>query len=243
MVGTITTSLTNQYKMDCLLGASPVFVVSNSQTGNTVASNNWIISLSNTANLSLGMTITSPAGINTTSTPVYISGIVNSSALVMSVPSTSATQNVMTFAGDTINMALIKFNPTNNYNRSETTCYQNLVGASDEASGAGYSNQGVSLTVSILPDVPDSNTAITNFSPNPSWTSATLDVAGAMIFSKAVRSGRSGPNATSFAFATGNTGWHAIGVYDFGGEQKVTSGTLTVNMPTANGTAAVIRVA
>jgi len=249
----ITTCITNQYKLDLLQGAAPVIVLSNTQPGNTFASSNQLMSgLTSTANLSVGMMITG-ANVNAANV-TYIQRIINSTALEMSQGSAGVSvANNYTFQGDTLRMALIRFgSQAGTYDRN-TVAYANIVTTSDEVVGTGYTANGVTLTVAQMPDVPDSNTAITNFSPNPSWTTATINTAGAMIYYiqasnssfSGCRSGKTGANGTSFVNAVPgtNAAYHAIGLYDFGGEQKVTSGTLTVNMPTANGTAAVIRIA
>lgn len=243
MPGVITTGVTNQAKMD-LFGGGLMIVASNSQTGNTFASPNTLINqLTNTFPLWVGMTVTHTH--QNAGNTEFITRIINSTAVEVSEPPTGASQESITFAGDQVWIALIKFSPTNNYNSTNTSCYANLVVASDEGSGTGYAAGGVQLTVAANPDIPDSNTAIVNFSPNPSWTTATLDVAGCMLYTKGQNSGRTGANNSSSVLAGigTNTAFHAISVHDFGGEQKVTAGTLTVNMPTANGSAAILRIA
>lgn len=241
-MGTITTCVTNQAKLDMFQGAL-IICASNAQTGNVFASPNTLVNaLTNTFPLSVGMTVsfTNQNAANTT----QVQRIINSTAVELSEPATGAAQQTLTFSGDVLKMALIKFTPTGTYDRS-TSCYANIVTTSDEATGTGYTANGVALTVAARPDVPDSNTAIVNFSPNPSWTTATLDVAGCMIYTTGQRNGRTGANdSVSVLAGVGtNTAYHAISLHDFGGEQKVTAGTLTVNMPTANGTAAILRIA
>jgi len=234
-----------------LLGSSPLIAQTVTANGQVFTTNLvWIVNATatsnSTANLYVGMSVTGGnvgAG-NTT----YIQRIVNSTAveLTQQPAAGNTTGGPYTFAGDVLKMALIKFGPTGTYDRT-TTNYGNLVTQADEGSGTGYTANGVALTIAQMPEVPDSNTAVTNFSPNPSWTTATLDVAGAMIYTTALRVGRTSQtgNNTAIVNATpgSNLAYHCIGLYDFGGEQKVTAGTLTVNMPTANGSAAVIRVA
>lgn len=240
----ITTCMTNQAKMD-LFSGSMVIMLSNVQTGNCFAAPNTLVNaLTNTYPLRVGMkvTFTNQNAANTT----WIQRIINSTAIELSEPATGAAQQSMTFAGDTLNIALIKFTgQAGTYDRI-TSCYANIVTTSDEVVGTGYTAGGLALTVAAVPDVPDSNTAIINFSPNPSWTSATINAAGCMIYNTQARSGMTGANATTAGVLAGigtNSALHAISLHDFGGAQQVTSGTFTVNMPTANGTAAILRIA
>lgn len=238
----ITTCVTNQFKMD-LFSGSAVVCASNAQTGNVFTSPNTLVNqLTNTFPLAVGMTVTftNQNAANTT----LVQRIINSTAVEITEPATAAAQQTITFNPDVLKMALIKSGMTGTYDRT-TSCYANIVTTSDEATGTGYTANGVALTVAANPDVPDSNTAIINFSPNPSWTTATLSVAGCLIYNTNQRSGRTGQN-TSVAVLAGigtNTAYHAVSLHDFGGTQAVTAGTLTINMPTANGTAAILRIA
>lgn len=235
--------MTNQTKMDMFSG-SLVVMLANVQTGNVFTSPNTLMNqLTNTYPIRVGMTVTG-TGVNAGNT-TFVQRIINSTAVELSEPAVSAQQQSYTFSGDTLKIALIKFTPTGTYDRT-TSCYANIVTTSDEVVGTGYSAGGTALVVAAVPDVPDSNTAIINFSPNPSWTTATIDAAGCMIYNSVARSGMTGANATSAGALAGigtNTALHAISLHDFGGEQKVTAGTFTVNMPTANGTAAILRIA
>lgn len=259
-MATITTCITNQAKMDFFMGGN-VIAVSNAQTGNVIATNNIINQLTNTAPLTVGMWVNCTNQNTVSGAPTYVTQIVNSTAVYVSTFPTAAAQQTITFRGDTLFMALISFTFARSYDRN-TKCLANLqVATSDEASGTGYTANGVQLTIAapgvgFAADIIDSNTAILNFSPNPSWTSATLNVEGCMIYNwgqgnvaGACRQGwtASGASANSgtvgLSTAGANVGQHAISLHDFGGQQTVTGGTLTVNMPTANGTAAILRIA
>ena len=258
-MGTITTCITDTAKMD-MMQAGVLIALANSQVGNTFAASNTLLgALSNTAPLMVGMTINTGNNLNAANV-AFIQRIINSTAIEMSEPAAGASNGTYTFTGDVLNVALIKFTPTGTYDRN-TKCFANV--QADEATGTGYTANGVALTV-VAPgaglgvDVLDSNTAITNFS-NPSWTSATLNVAGMAIFTRGMINATpstptqrigytpAGVSANSSSIGLANVGsnataQHVISLHDFGGQQVVTSGTFTVVMPAANGTAAILRL-
>lgn len=260
MPGTITTCMTNQCKLDLMQGGV-LFALSNSQVGNTFASPNTQLSaLTNTAVLCVGMTIFNGNNLNAANVAT-IARIINSTAVEMSEPGSAAGNGTFVFTGDVYNVALIKYQPTNSYDRN-TACFANVQG--DEASGTGYTANGQALTLAAPGtgrgvDIIDSNTACVNFS-NPSWTTATLNVAGMVIFSRGIINNTpstptqrigytaSGASVNSSSIGLANVGsnataQHTISLHDFGGQQVVTAGTFTINMPTANGTAAILRIA
>lgn len=94
--------------------------------------------------------------------------------------------------------------------------------AANEVVGTGYSAGGKTLT-NTAPDQ-GGTTGFTSFATPIVWTGATFTARGAQIFntSQANRS---------------------VGVFDFGTNVPVVSGNFTVNMPTANASAAVLRIA
>ena len=132
-----------------------------------------------------------------------------------------AIHNFTTSTGNTFKMALIKFAPTGSYDAT-TANYSSITGNSDEVSGTGYTAGGTTLT-NVTPTT-SGTTAYTNFSGTIQWTTATIDAAGMMIY-----------NSTNSN--------KACGVFDFGGEQKSTAGTFTINMPSATSSTAILRVA
>ena len=123
--------------------------------------------------------------------------------------------------GDTFNIALIKVAPSGTYDAA-TTNYSDITGNSDEVTGAGYTAGGNALT-NVEPAV-SGTTAFIDFSPDPTWTSASFSTTGCMIY-----------NATE--------GGKACSVHDFGGTQTVSSGTFTAIMPVADAANAVLRIA
>lgn len=132
-----------------------------------------------------------------------------------------AQHNFTATTGNTFKMALIKVSPTGTYGAASTN-YSNITGNSDEVSGTGYSAGGATLT-NVTPTT-SGTTALTTFSPNPSWTSATFSTTACMIY-----------NSSSSN--------KSVATYDFGGTQTVSGGTFTVVMPTADASNAILRIA
>lgn len=229
MPGVITTATVNSFKQQLLEGGHN-FMASNTQTGTTTNANNTITALTSTVPLVIGMQVTAAANV---ATNTFVAYIINSTACQISNTATGTGAISLNFTADTFKLALIKFNPTGTYDRSITT-YAQLTGNTDEVSGTGYTAGGFTLT-NVSPTVPDSNTAITTFSVNPSWTSATIDAAGAMIYNNGI----STLGLARFGNGIAN---NTVSNHDFGGEQKVTNGTFTVTIPAANGTVGLLRI-
>ena len=100
---------------------------------------------------------------------------------------------------------------------ASTTVYS----ASNEASGTGYTAGGNTLTVSQVPTSTDT-TAFLSFSPT-SWASSTISARGALIY-----------NSTQSD--------KAVAVLDFGDTKTTTNQTLTIELPTADSSSAIIRI-
>ena len=90
------------------------------------------------------------------------------------------------------------------------------------SSGTAYTSGGATLT-SVTP-TSDSTTAVCDFS-DTSFTSASFTARGCLIFNDSA------------------TGDPAVCVIDFGSDKTVTSGTFTIQFPTADATNAIIRLA
>ena len=116
--------------------------------------------------------------------------------------------------GHTLKMALFTSSATLD---ATTTAYS----TTNESSGTGYTAGGATLAnvaVSL-----SGTTAFVDFD-NVSFTSATIsDAAGALIYNSSASD-------------------RAIAVIDFGATKSVSSGTLTITLPTASATTALIRV-
>ena len=93
---------------------------------------------------------------------------------------------------------------------------------SNEVSGTGYTAKGNALT-SVTPTL-DSSTAVCDFA-DTSFTSASFTARGCLIFNDSHSSDA------------------AVCAIDFGADKTVTSGTFTIQFPTADASNAIIRIA
>ena len=121
-----------------------------------------------------------------------------------------------TQGGNTFNLALYTSSATLN---KSTTVY---VTANEVANGNGYTTKGTALT-NVTPAL-SGDTACCDFA-DVSFTSASFTTRGCLIF-----------NDT----ATNDPGVCAI---DFGGDKTVSSGTFTIQFPTADASNAILRIA
>ena len=127
----------------------------------------------------------------------------------------TGTHNFTASSGDTFNLALYTSSATLN---KSTTAYT----TSNEVSGSGYTAKGNALT-SVDPALSGS-TAVCDFA-DTSFTSASFTARGCLIFNDSA------------------TGDPAVCAIDFGSDKTVTSGTFTIQFPTADASNAIIRIA
>lgn len=120
---------------------------------------------------------------------------------------------------DTLKLALIKATPTGTYGAA-TTNYSDVTGNSDEASGTGYSAGGGTLDSPVI--TLSGTTAFVDFA-DEAFSNVTVSADGCIIYNSSQSN-------------------KAIAVFDFGGTVSATSGTLTVQFPTADASNAVIRL-
>ena len=121
--------------------------------------------------------------------------------------------------GDTFKLSLY----TNSASPTKSTTVY-FTGDEVSESGTGYTAGGNSLT-SVTPAL-STDTAVCDFS-DTNWTSATITARGALIY-----------NST----ATPDNE-QAVCVLDFGGDKTCTSGTFTIQFPTADASDAILRLA
>lgn len=137
-----------------------------------------------------------------------------------------AIHNFTITTGHVFKNALFKATVTGTYGLA-TTNYSDMTGNSDEvASGAGYTTGGFAWTAAqnVTPTV-NTNVATWGWSVNPSWTSATFSTDGCLIYNS----------------SASNKG---TGVFSFGSTQSVSSGTLTLVLPSnTSPTLAILRLA
>ena len=123
--------------------------------------------------------------------------------------------NFTASTGNTFNLALYTSSATLG---AGTTAYT----TSQEVTGTGYTAKGNALT-SVTP-VADGTTAVCDFADS-SFTSATFTANGCLIFNDSA------------------TGDPAVCAVAFGGDKTVSSGTFTIQFPTAAATTAIVRIA
>ena len=119
--------------------------------------------------------------------------------------------------GHTFKIALF----TSSASLDATTTIYSTSNEISNTSGSAYSAGGATLT-SVTPTL-DSSTAVCDFA-DVSFTSATFTANGALIY-----------NDTQSD--------KAVAVIAFGGDKTVTSGTFTIQFPTADASNAIIRIA
>lgn len=207
-MASITTAMCTSFKKEVLEGAHQLQGTI-TVTGDVTSASKDITNLSSVADLSAGMLVSGsniPAG-------TYTSKLNSNTSVGMDAAATgSATGQSIIFKGDQIAFALIKNGYTGTYDAASTN-YSDITGNSDEASGAGYTTGGYVWAAGAMITPASSGTgAYCQPSSNPSWTNATLDVQGGMLY-----------NYTKLG--------KGIAVESFGGQQKVTGGTLTLLLP------------
>jgi hypothetical protein len=211
-------------------GAGHCFQATITPTGNVSNTAQTITSMSSNAGIAVGMSVTG-TGIPT---GAVVASIDSATQITVSLAATASNSGVtLTIGGDVFKIALIKVTPTGTYGAA-TVNYTDVTGNSDEVSGTGYTATGTALT-NVSPVI-SGTTAYINFSPNPSWTSATFSTTGCIIYNTIARiGGTSGTNTIGSG--------RAMGVFDFGGVQTVSAGTLTILCPSATASTAIFRLA
>jgi len=124
--------------------------------------------------------------------------------------------NFTASSGNTFNLALYTSSASLG---AATTAYTT---SNEVANGNGYTTKGNALT-SVTP-VADSTTAVCDFA-DTSFTSASFTARGCMIFNDSA------------------SGDPSCVIIDFGSDKTVTSGTFTIQFPTADASNAIIRIA
>ena len=124
------------------------------------------------------------------------------------------THNFTASSGDSFKLALYTSSASLG---ASTTAYS----TSNEVSGTGYTAGGAALT-SVTPTT-DGTTAICDFA-DVSFTSASFTANGCLIYND-------------------DQSDKAVAVIAFGGDKTVSSGTFTIQFPTADASNAIIRIA
>ena len=130
----------------------------------------------------------------------------------------TAVHNFTASTGNTFNLALY----TSSATLSKSTTAYSATNEITNTSGTAYTAKGNALT-SVTP-VLSTDTAVCDFA-DTSWTSASFTANGCLIFND---SAASDPAVCAIAF---------------GGDKTVSSGTFTIQFPTADASDAIIRIA
>jgi len=226
-MGSITTAMTTSSKAEYMAAAHCINATVTATASSSTSTS--YTAASSLAGIAIGMTF---SGTNVGSGSV-VAAITSASAFTSSVASTgSISGGTLTFVADPLFVALIIPSPAGTYGAASVN-FTDITGNTDEVSGTGYTTGGLLLT-NVSP-VTSGTTGYVNFSPNPSWTSATFSTAGCMIYNTVARNGgTSGTNTVG--------GGRALGVYSFSGTQTVSAGVLTLIMPSATSSTAVLRI-
>jgi len=126
------------------------------------------------------------------------------------------THNFTNSSGNTFKLAL--FTNSASFNAA-TTAYT----TTNEVGNSGSYSQGGGTLTNVTPTT-TGTTAVTDFNPDLSFTTATITARGALIYNSSVSN-------------------KAIAVLDFGGDKSSTSGTFSIVFPAKTATGAIIRIA
>lgn len=124
------------------------------------------------------------------------------------------------FTTDNIKVALIKVSPSGTYGAA-TTNYSDVTGNSDEATGTNYTVGGQTLDTPSI--TTSGTTAFVDFA-DETFSDITIATTGCIIYN-ASKSNKS------------------ICVIDFGGTISSVAGNLTLEIPTADASNAIVRIA
>ena len=127
------------------------------------------------------------------------------------------THNLTATTGDTFKIALFTSSATLGAGTTTFSATNEIT----NSSGTAYTSGGATLT-SVTPTL-DSSTAVCDFD-DVSYTSASFTANGALIYNSSQSN-------------------KAVAAIAFGGDKTVTSGTFTIQFPTADASNAIIRIA
>lgn len=237
-----TTAMTTTLKSE-MMQAAHCFLITLALASTTGTSGQFTLTVTSVAGIAVGM----PASGTNVAAGAIVSSIDSQTQVTVSKPHTGTVNTTVTFTGDSFKLLLIKSSPGRTFDGTQTNVgtpgtagpTTTNVGT-DEASGTGYTTGGLALTnVSPVSTNPTTSAAI-SFSNTIQWTGATLSVTAAIIYNTTVRLGAAANGIT--ANASGSAINRVASVHDLGGTQSVTAGTLTLTVPTQDGTTGLIRI-
>ena len=232
-MATPTTAFCTTAKQEIATGGH-CFLANVSTLGNTAATsaNQYLIGLTSTAGIAVGMLVNSISNTSTTGVTnniSYVSKIINSTSVKIDVqPTTASNAGTIVFIGDQFYFGLLNavcsfaWGASANcygYGSAVGTPAANLVGTDElTAANVGYTVGGFPL-VNISPAV-SGTVAYWSFAANPSWTGATFSTSGGFIYNNFGRIGGAGGNVTN----SGNG--RMISIHSFGGLSLFRQGRL-----------------
>lgn len=237
-----TTAICTTLKAE-VLQAVHNFLATTTQTASGVSAAFTLTGMASTANIAVGMAAT---GTNVAAGAV-VSSIDSATQVTLSKAHTGTiTTLTITFTADAFKLLLIKSSPVRTFDGTQTNVGTPGTAAAsatnvgtDEASGTGYTTGGLALTNVTPVSTNPTTSAAASFSGTIQWTGATISTVAAVIYNNSVRQGSA--NGIT-ANASGSAIGRSVSVHDFGGTQSVTAGTLTLTVPTQDGTTGLIRI-
>src|SRR5580704_6178763 len=232
-----TTAIATTFKSELLEGTHNFFVPV-TQTMSGVSGAFTLTGGTSTAGIVVGMAVT---GTNVAAGAVVASIDSATQVTVSKAHTGTITTQTITFTGDVFKLLLIKSGAGGTYSGANSNVgtpgtgspTATNVGTDEVAASGTYSSGGIALNnLSPVATNPTTSAAV-SFSTTIQWTGATLSVICAVIYNTTVRQGSANGVAAN---ASGSGINRVVSVHDFGGTQSVTSGTLTLTVPTQDGT-------
>lgn len=213
-------------------------------SGNSGTSGQFTIAVTTVSGVTVGMAVAG-TGIGASA---IVSAINSQTGLTLSVANSGTVSGSLTFTAGSFKILLIKSaSPAGTYDTTLKNVGTPGTGSpsttnvgTDEASGTGYTTGGLALTNAGPVATNPTTSAAVSFTSTIQWTGATLSVVVAVIYSISVRQGAAANGIT--ANASGSAINRVASVHDLGGTQAVVAGTLTLTVPTQDGTTGLIRI-
>lgn len=241
-----TTAVATTFKSEMFQAGHNFLVTNASNTAVSGVSGAFTLTgLTSVAGICVGMVA---SGTNVAAGAIVASIDSQSQVTVSKAHTGTITTATITFTGDAFKLLLIKSaSPAGTYDGTLKNVGTPGTGSpsvtnvgTDEASGTGYTTGGLALTNASPVSTNPTTSAAVSFTNTIQWTGATISTVVAVIYNTTVRLGSSANGIT--ANASGSAINRVASVHDLGGTQSVTGGTLTLTVPTQDGTTGLIRI-
>jgi len=231
-----TTAIPNTTKVEFLEAAHCTMVAQTSLAGAGASAAFTITGLTSTAGVAVG----AAAGGTGVAAGAIVASIDSATQVTVSKAHTgTVTSGTISFTADACKIVLIKVTPAGTYDATLSNGGTPGTGApsttnigTDEVAASGSYSAGGGALTNVSP-ILSATTGVGAFA-NISFTSATISTVAGVIVNSNTRLG-----AATFALGANRT----VGVFDFGGTQTVTAGTLSLVMPTQNSSTGLLRIA